>query len=273
MASRFDELVAEAERAPITGWDFSWLDGRATEERPPWAYSARVAEFAGASERMLDVQCGGGELLAGLPVHPRLLVATEAHPPNLAVAARRLRPRGAYAVAAPDNRDALPFRDVSFDLVTSRHPIETWWSEIARVLRPGGTFLSQQVGPRSMRELSEALLGPLPWASRREPDDAARGAEQAGLVVDDLRTARLRATFDDIGAVIYFLRLVVWTVPDFSVDRFRAQLAELHDRIEREGSFVAHSTRFLIRAHKPGGGPKRTVSTATARRSGSRRSG
>jgi SAM-dependent methyltransferase len=247
----FDELVAEAERAPIDGWDFSWLDGRATEERPPWAYSTRVGELAAGTERMLDVQSGGGELLAGLPVHPPLLVATEAYPPNVEVAARRLRHRGVHVVAAPDNRAALPFGDASFDLVTSRHPITTWWSEIARVLEPGGTFLSQQVGPRTMRELSEALLGPLPWASSREPDDAVRGAEQAGLVVDDLRTARLRATFGDIGAVVYFLRLVVWTVPGFSVERFRPQLAALHARIEGEGAFVAHATRFLIRAHKP----------------------
>jgi hypothetical protein len=32
------ELIAEAEAADVTGWDFSWLDGRATEERPPWGY-------------------------------------------------------------------------------------------------------------------------------------------------------------------------------------------------------------------------------------------
>jgi SAM-dependent methyltransferase len=261
MGATFDELVADAERAPIDGWDFSWLDGRATEERPPWAYSARVAALAGAGKRMLDVQCGGGELLAGLPAFPPVLVATEGYPPNVEVALRRLGHRGAHIVAAPDDRAALPFRDASFDLVTSRHPITTWWWEIARVLSPGGTFLSQQVGPRTMRELSEALLGPLPWASPREPADAARCAEEAGLVVDDLRTARLRATFADIGAVVYFLRLVVWTVPGFSVDRFRPQLRDLHDRIEREGAFVAHATRFLIRAHRPAGGagPNATV--------------
>ncbi|MGH3967715.1 MAG: SAM-dependent methyltransferase, partial [Mycobacterium sp.] len=34
MAATFDELVAQAAAAPVHGWDFSWLDGRATEERP-----------------------------------------------------------------------------------------------------------------------------------------------------------------------------------------------------------------------------------------------
>ena len=63
----FDELIDEAERAPINGWDFSWLEGRATEERPTWHYADRVAERAAAVGTMLDLQSGGGEMLAGLP--------------------------------------------------------------------------------------------------------------------------------------------------------------------------------------------------------------
>jgi hypothetical protein len=102
-----------------------------------------------------------------------------------------------------------------------------------------------------MRELSEALLGPLPATSPREPEDARRDAERAGLIVEDLRTARLRATFDDVGAIVYFLRLVVWTVPGFTVERFRPQLAALHERIRSDGPFTAHATRFLIRARQP----------------------
>src|SRR5439155_5765223 len=39
----FDALVAEGEAAPIVGWDFSWLEGRATEERPSWGYARMVA--------------------------------------------------------------------------------------------------------------------------------------------------------------------------------------------------------------------------------------
>ena len=36
MTRDFDALVAEADAAPVDGWDFSWLDGRATESRPSW---------------------------------------------------------------------------------------------------------------------------------------------------------------------------------------------------------------------------------------------
>ncbi|MCL2394005.1 MAG: class I SAM-dependent methyltransferase [Acidimicrobiaceae bacterium] len=36
----------------------------------------------------------------------------------------------------------LPFRPGAFDLVASRHPVVTMWSEVARVLRLGGRFKS-----------------------------------------------------------------------------------------------------------------------------------
>ena len=101
-----------------------------------------------------------------------------------------------------------------------------------------------------MREVSEFFLGPSPAGSKREPLLARQAAERAGLIVRDLREERLRATFDDVGAVVYFLRLVVWTVPGFTVDRYRDQLHDLHVQIQRDGPFVAHSTRFLIEATK-----------------------
>ncbi|MCY4667832.1 MAG: SAM-dependent methyltransferase, partial [Rhodococcus sp.] len=47
MSRGFDELVAEAESASVDGWDFSWLDGRATEQRPSWGYQRLMGERLG----------------------------------------------------------------------------------------------------------------------------------------------------------------------------------------------------------------------------------
>jgi hypothetical protein len=111
-APTFEDLVAEGASVPVEGWDFSWFEGRATEERPPWGYSRLLAE------RMASA------------------------------------------------------------------------------------------------------------------------------------TAALEMRFYDIAAVVVFLR--IWTVPGFAVDGYRPQLAELHERILADGSFTAHSQRFLIEARKPG---------------------
>ncbi|MFI6482893.1 class I SAM-dependent methyltransferase [Nonomuraea sp. NPDC050663] len=248
----FDELVAEADSVSVAGWDFSWLDGRATEQRPSWGYQRQMSERLARASAALDIQTGGGEVLAGAQKLPPLMVATESWPPNVAKATRLLHPLGAVVVVDEDE-PPLPFGDAAFDLVVSRHPVTAWWSEIARVLRPGGTYLSQQVGPASVFELVEFFLGPRPEESRRNrhPDDAVRDAELAGLSVVDLRYEELRTEFFDIGAVIYFLRKVIWMVPGFTVERHLDRLRELDARIRAEGPFVATTTRFLIEATKP----------------------
>ena len=246
----YEELVREAEDAPIEGWDFGWLEGRATEERPAWHYSEMLAERLSTARSALDLQSGGGELLAKMPTIPPLLVATEGYEPNIAMAARLLLPKGIHVVAVDDDQPVLPFRDSVFDLVTSRHPISTPWDEVARVLSKGGTFLSQQVGPHTNRELREWMVGLSPPGSLRDPSLARSSAETAGLMVKDLQEERLRTEFFDIGAVVYFLRLVVWTVPEFTVQNYDDRLRALHQKIELEGPFVTYSTRFLIEAAK-----------------------
>ncbi|MFI6318535.1 class I SAM-dependent methyltransferase [Nonomuraea sp. NPDC050556] len=247
----FDELVAEANEVSVDGWDFSWLDGRATEQRPSWGYQRTMGERLARAHAALDVQTGGGEVLAGAPKLPPVMVATESWPPNLAKATRLLHPLGAVVVSDTDE-PPLPFADEAFDLVVSRHPVTVWWSELARVLQPGGTYLSQQVGPASVFELVEYFRGPLPEASHRtrHPDDARAAATAAGLDVVDLRFESLRTEFLDIGAVVYFLRKVIWMVPDFTVEAYLPQLRALHEQIQEQGPFVATTTRFLIEAVK-----------------------
>lgn len=251
----FDDLVAEAAAAPVEGWDFSWLDGRATEERPSWGYQRQLSGRLATASAALDVQTGGGEVLAGVAALPPAMAATESWPPNVARATELLQPRGVIVVADPDE-PPLPFADRAFDLVASRHPATVWWAELARVLRPGGTYFAQHVGPATVFELVEFFLGLLSpeHYRKRHPDAETAEAREAGLETVDVRTERLRMEFHDVGAVVYFLRKVIWTVPGFTVGHYRDRLRELHELIVAEGSFVAHSTRTLVEAHKPAAG-------------------
>ena len=255
MPRTFDELVAEAAAVSVDGWDFSWLDGRASEQRPSWGYQRLLSRRLAAASAAVDLQTGGGEVLAGageLTAFPPTMAATESWPPNAARATRLLHPRGVVVVATED-RPPLPFADSAFDLVTSRHPNGLWWTEIARVLRPGGGYLAQHIGPASGIELADYFLGPGGRGTGvPDADTQAAGAVNAGLDVRDVRTERLRMEFFDIGAVVYFLRKVIWMVPGFSVDRHRDRLRALDERIRTDGPFVAHSVRILFDARKPG---------------------
>lgn len=244
----FEELVAEAVAADVSGWRFDWLNGRAVEERPPWGFSKLLNDRLGQVACALDIDTGGGEVLAEATSFPPRMVATEAWPPNAQHAQELLGPRGVEVVRTVENAP-LPFREESFELVTARHPVKPDWMEIHRVLKPGGCYFAQHVGPASASELIEHFLGPRPpGQSGRDPQHEAAMARDAGLVVTDLRTARCRMEFYDVGAVVWILRKCVWWVPDFSVERYLDKLHELDAQMRNRKPVVAHSTRHLIEA-------------------------
>jgi SAM-dependent methyltransferase len=253
------ELVAEGDAVPVTGWDFSWFDGRATEERPRWGYARLISERLRSARAVLDIETGGGEVLAGalrrsgVSVGSQrqlaVLAATESWPPNVALARRTLEPLGGIVMEVADDAD-LPFPAASFDLVTSRHPVEVVWPEIARVLQPGGSYLSQQVGAGSNRELTNFMMGPQPVDPSRSPEVARDEAADAGLEVVDVRAQALRVEFFDVAAVVHFLKKVLWTVPGFTAAGYAEPLRHMHEHIEQHGSFVCRSQRFLIEARK-----------------------
>jgi SAM-dependent methyltransferase len=250
------DLVAEGDAVPVAGWDFSWFDGRATEERPSWGYARLLSERIGLADAVLDIQTGGGEVLAGAVrrsaagVRLLRLAATESWPPNVELARRALEPLGGSVTEVADGA-SLPFPDASFDLVVSRHPTRVVWPEIARIMRPGGTYLSQQVGAGSNRELTEFMMGPQPVNPNRNTPAARAAAADAGLAVVDIREQGLRVEFYDVAAVVYFLKKVLWTVPGFTVAGYAEPLARMHAHIREHGSFVSHAQRFLIEAQKP----------------------
>ncbi|MGH9047590.1 MAG: methyltransferase domain-containing protein [Acidimicrobiales bacterium] len=250
----FDALIEEASREPTDGWDFSWLDGRATEERPSWGYARLLAQRIASCTTALDLQTGGGEVLsevlAATETRPDRVVATEGWPPNAVLARGRLTRFGVDILEIADSAD-VPCESNFFDLVTSRHPSAVRWDEIARVLRPGGTYFAQHVGAGSNRALGEFIHGPLPVNEGRTPASAVTQAEAVGLAVVDIREEWLQVEFLDVGAVTYFLRKVVWTVPGFDVTQSLERLRQLHDVIQQEGRFVSHASRFLIEARRP----------------------
>jgi SAM-dependent methyltransferase len=257
----FDELVTEAMTAPFSGWDFSWLDRRSRSEPLPWDYSARVGALAGGARAMLDMGTGGGEVLARLPARATRTVATEAWPPNVPVAGGRLLPLGIPVIqneGARDNMDQdgagdggrLPFRGGSLDLICNRH--ESFVAaEVSRVLAPGGTFVTQQVDYHDNDELAAMLAIEMP----AEPDSwiglAERQVSEAGLVIEEAARADERTYFDDIAAVVYYLKAVSWSIPGYSLERHRSRLRALHQDTSA-WPVMTTGHRFLLVASKPG---------------------
>jgi SAM-dependent methyltransferase len=255
----FDELISEALAAPFSGWDFSWLAARSPARGLPWSYGREVARRALLAETMLDMGTGGGEVLSRLAARSRHTVATEAWPPNVPIAASRLVPLGIPVVrdeGAADNmrqdgseRGRLPFRDAAFGLVANRH--EAFRAdEVSRVLAPGGAFVTQHVDFHSFDELYR-LVG-------LEPPDqpeswlpiALRQVRDAGLTVQAAVRGEERYEFRDVGAVAYYLRVISWGIPEYSLDRCGAALRAAHEDPSQWPALV-RQRRFLMIAVKP----------------------
>ncbi|HEY3066476.1 MAG TPA: class I SAM-dependent methyltransferase [Methylomirabilota bacterium] len=162
--------------------------------------------------RVLDVATGGGHTaLAFAGVAPRV-VAYDLTEPMLAAARTFVTGRGSPTVAfVAGDVEALPFREAAFDVVTCRIAAHHFANparavrQIASVLRPGGSFLLQDILGHDDPAANAFILE---VERRRDPSHvrAYRAAEWkaflrgAGLtIMDDAVVAKTRPWDDWTG--------------------------------------------------------------------------
>lgn len=244
--SLIQSWLHEEEIAHIHGWDFSHINGKYEESPLPWDYKEIVQQYLRPDLHILDMDTGGGEFLLSLG-HPHAnTAAIEAYPPNVQLCRETLLPLGVdFREAAADG--PLPFEDHSFDLVLNRHG-SFCATEIRRILKPGALFITQQVGADNDRGLVEALYDnppPLPYPAQRL-SIIQRQFEEAGFLTLEAREAFLPIRFFEIGALIWFARIIQWEFPGFSVEKHLSRLLDLQKQIESGKSVDGQTHRFLL---------------------------
>ena len=251
---RIQERIAQWKEeeaiAHIRGWDFSHIDGRyAEEEDLPWDYREEILKRLTSDAKLLDVDTGGGEFLLSLGHPAENTAATENYLPNVTLCAGKLPPLG-IDFRPGDGKGTLPFADSSFDMVIKRHG-DFCPEDIHRLLRPGGLFITQQVGAENDRELVELLLGKteLPFPEQYL-SIACRQFRDAGFVVLKAREAFRPIRFYDVGALVWFARIIEWEFPGFSVDACRERLLVAQKLLEEQGFLEGRIHRFLLVAQK-----------------------
>lgn len=151
--------------------------------RDRW-WKARLIALAApvATDRVLDLATGTGDLAYASAVLTRNVVALDVTPEMIALARRKPatghRPR--FLVA---DMCALPFRSASFDVVTTGYGLRNVpdltqaVDEIVRVLKPEGVALSLDFDRPANPVVRAAYLaylsavgGALGWALHRDPD-------------------------------------------------------------------------------------------------------
>lgn len=242
---------AEEQAAHIHGWDFSHIAGRYTEEDDlPWDYRTVIEGYRRPDMTILDMDTGGGEFLLSLNHPHENTAATEGYPPNIKLCKNTLSPLGIDFRPA-DAGGILPFEDGRFDLVLNRHG-DFNVQEIQRVLKPGGLFITQQVGAENDRELVELLLPqqtrlPFPEQYLSITSDKFRSA---GFEILDAQECFRPIRFFDVGALVWFARIIEWEFPGFSVDTCLEGLNRAQRILDSTGSIEGRIHRFLLVAKK-----------------------
>jgi SAM-dependent methyltransferase len=240
------EWEAEEKIAHIHGWDFSHIHGRYEEEDDlPWDYEAIIKSYLTDNMQLMDFDTGGGEFLLSLKHPYENTAATEGYPPNVELCKETLLPLGIDFRACDDAKN-VPFEDESFDMLINRHG-DFNPRELHRVLIPGGLFITQQVGEKNDRDLVEMVLpgveNPFPGLNK---ETQVKELVNAGFEILQSDEVFKPIRFYDVGAFVWFARVIVWEFPDFSVDRCFDKLLELQRIIEEKGFIEGTIHRYMI---------------------------
>jgi len=232
----------------FSGWDFSYLSGRVEYSSLPWSYAEQLKKYFTSAHTCLDMGTGGGEFIDSFKDLPAQMYATEGYNPNIEIAQKRLAKRN-IIVKRIDNDESIPFDANFFDLVINKHESYSV-SEIARILKSEGVFITQQVGGMNNIDLNAKLGAPPPDYYDWNMFKAITDLRNNGFKTLDYNEAIGYQRFYDTGSLVYYLKCIPWQIPDFSVDKYLAKLMLIDEHIAKHNfvDFINH--RFYIIVNK-----------------------
>jgi len=127
----------------VRGWDFSQI--KFSSEGPRINYRKVVESYLDKNQKLLDIGTGGGEKFLKFAPKVKEAMGIDTDPKMIETARENLRKSGLPNVKFEVcDSEKLKFRDQEFDVVIDRQtPFNA--KEVARVLKPEGVFITQQV--------------------------------------------------------------------------------------------------------------------------------
>lgn len=246
--TKVDDWYAESQLG-MRGWDFKHLDGRWETTPLPWRYRDLVQENLNSNDDWLDVDTGGGELMASFHHAAAKTTVTEGWAPNITLLREKFAGSALQVIADPDETLAAVPND-SFDIITNSHgalPV----AETITKLRVGGRFVTQQVGASNNFSLSR-FLNPTytPAFPNNTLINRSVQLQTAGMTIQRQAAAFSELRFFDVGAIVYYVSVIPWEFPNFSVAACLPQLRQLDRLMTINGAVTTFEDRFMIVARK-----------------------
>lgn len=250
--SKLREIWLEEEKSVREkGCCFSQYAGRYDEERGlPWDMRETVKRYLEPGGRLLEVDAGGGEFLLSLGYPPVLISATESDLPLAEECRNLLSPMG-VDFQSYGQGGKLPFGDGIFNVVINRHGCCDE-SEVARVLKKGGVFITEQVGAENDKDMVKLLLPETKDVLSEERcfSGVRTRHEKAGLSVIEEKEAFRPLRFYDVGALVWFVRMAENEFPSFSVETHFDNLLKAQEVLEQQGFIESTAHRYFIVSQK-----------------------
>lgn len=236
------------------GWDFSRIRVRKGPER--WIYEDVVRNCVPRGTRVADIGTGGGERLLGLAPHFDHAIGIDLDPEMVDTAYHNLSSHRAqnrpeisveFMVGSADETD-LP--ECSFDAVLNRHSVVIP-TEVDRILRPGGVFVTQQVGRRNLTKLL-SRFGGQDFGDDQLPESIKE--EFVGLSYEVLRfeEADYEYRYLDLDSALFQLKAIEhYLVKTSETPNFFELLSEMLIDVRIDDQFVSNEHRHLIVVRKP----------------------
>ncbi|MCQ0955853.1 class I SAM-dependent methyltransferase [Bacillus cereus] len=139
----------------LNGWDFSKIKCETVGDS--WDFYGEVKERCELSDTLLDVGTGGGENVLNIASSAKLLIGIDNSNGMIETAQSNFKKSGVQNVEFFQmDSEALTFPPAHFDIASSCHaPFIA--SELAKVMKQGAFFLTQQVSEHDKLNLKEAF--------------------------------------------------------------------------------------------------------------------
>jgi SAM-dependent methyltransferase len=230
-----DTLLAAA--TPVRGWDFSQVHD--LRQPVPWQYSDVVAHYMRPADLVLDIGTGGGERFRDLAGSFARGVGIDVDPDMIRHAERTsAAPNVEYRVCS----DRLERITTAFDVILCRHaPFQL--PAIAEHLKPGGYFITQQVGERNMASVKAALRQP-----ETRPEISPASMNHPGLRLLAFAEYDVEYVVSDIESLIVWFSAMDLLHADFAGSAALTSAAALNNvlagNVHGRG-FVTNEHRYL----------------------------
>jgi SAM-dependent methyltransferase len=230
-----------------SGWDFARV--RWDRDPTPWQYDDVVRRYLSRGSHVLDIGTGGGEVFLsmaadfgsgiGIDLDPGMIQVANSHRHEQSISHVRFATMDARELQFPDN---------AFDVVLNRHCFVDV-VETARVLRPEGVFVTQQVAKNNTLNIIEAFgwtpssFGAAWW---QPITDLSSSFRELGFRIEVQADYDVSYWFRDLPSLVFWLKAVPLPEPFDPEKHWRAVKAIVEKNSTTRGIRTNEHRELLV---------------------------